>query len=525
MKTQKKKTTVLAIVLMAFLTLGACKTEKTEKVTCETATIADLPEVTITSVTQETDMAPHCKVTGIIGKDINFELLLPHDWNGKFVFGGGGGFVGSVVNTALGYGVVEKGYATVGTDTGHQGHPNDASWAQNDLEAIVNFGHLAVHRTTVTSKALIEAYYQKEIDYSYFFGCSRGGGQALMEAQRYPDDFDGIVSGAPAYNWTEGLAGGMTHNQQLMFPNSNELGEALITKKDLQIVEDAILNACDEMDGIKDGILNNPMACDFDLSTLICEDGEGENCLSSEKIAAMQSIYDGPKDKEGNSIFYGFPYGGENAIGGWFRWITGGLDHLSDLDDFQAGVTTEHEAVPVPNLQYGFGPGVLKYMVFHDEKWTIDGYDLNNLIEDARFLAPTLNATDPDLTAFRNNGGKLLMYTGWSDAAITALGTIGYYEKVLEFDPSAAEDVKLFMMPGVQHCIGGDGPSWVNWVDEIDKWVTSQEAPEQMPAYFIDEKMQVNGSRMICAYPNEAIYDGKGDTRDMNSFSCGLVED
>ena len=145
MKTLNNKTKMFAVLLLVFLTLGACKTEQTEPITCETAAIADLPEVTIVSLTQETDMAPHCKVTGIIGKDIKFELLLPHDWNGKFVMGGGGGYVGSVINTALGYGVVQKGYATVGTDTGHEGHPLSGSWALNNPEAIVNFGHLAVH--------------------------------------------------------------------------------------------------------------------------------------------------------------------------------------------------------------------------------------------------------------------------------------------------------------------------------------------------------------------------------------------
>lgn len=508
----------ILLFLIVMVLISGCNKRTGSKVKGD---IPNLPDVTIISISEETAMAPHKKVTGVIHNNINFELLLPHDWNGKFVFGGGGGFVGSVVNTALGYGVVEKGYATVGTDTGHKGHPIDGSWALNDMEAIVNFGHHAVHRTTVTAKAIIEAYYQKEINYSYFFGCSRGGGQALMEAQRYPDDFDGIVSGAPAYNWTDGLGGGMTHNQQLMFPNSDELGEALLTKEDLQIVETAILDACDELDGIKDGILNNPLACDFDLSSLICENGNSENCLSAEKITAMQSIYDGPKGKDGNSIFYGFPFGGETHSGGWPRWITGGLDHIEDLSEFQAGVNSEYEVTPVPNAQYGFGPGVLKYMVFHDEEWTIDGYDLNNLKEDARVLAPILNATDPDISAFRNNGGKLLMYTGWSDAAITAFGTIGYYEQVLEFDPSAAKDVKLFMMPGVMHCSGGDSPWWVNWIDEIDKWVTSQEAPEQLPVYFLDEQFQADGSRLLCAYPEVAIYDGEGDTRDVRSFSCG----
>ena len=503
-----------------FLTVS-CKTETKKIETANKYVIPELPDVKITSVTEETNFAPHKKVSGIIGNNIKFELLLPENWNGKFVFGGGGGFVGSVINTALGYNVLQKGYATVGTDTGHEGHPADASWAKNDLEAIVNFGHLAVHRTTVNSKAIIEAFYNAPIEYSYFFGCSRGGGQALMEAQRYPDDFDGIVSGAPAYNWTMGIGAGMTHNQKLMYPNEDQLGKALITKEDLEIVENAILNSCDELDGIKDGILNNPLACDFDLATLICgNNSNDDNCLSAEKINVIQSIYDGPKDKNENDLFYGLPYGGETDPDGWFKWITGGLDYVEEVNEFQAGVSSEIEAPVIPNAQYGFGPGVLKYMIFHDEEWSMIDYDLNDLLIDARMLAPVLNATDPDLSKYRNNGGKLLMYTGWSDAAITALGTIGYYEKVLEHDASAEQDVKLFMMPGVLHCAGGPGPWWVNWIDEIDKWVTSKESPEQIPVYFVDEKMQISGSRMLCSYPDIPTYNGKGDVRNMESFSC-----
>jgi feruloyl esterase len=194
---------------------------------CNLESLPRLPDVTITSVTEETELAPHCKVAGVIGSEIHFQLLLPDKWNGKFVFGGGGGFVGSVVNLAASlYGAVQSGYATVGTDTGHQANSLDASWALNNMERIVNFGHQAVHRTTVTAKALIEAYYQQDIARNYFIGCSRGGGQALMEAQRYPNDFEGIVAGAPAYNWTMGLGAVMTQNMQAMFPDPNNLQSA-----------------------------------------------------------------------------------------------------------------------------------------------------------------------------------------------------------------------------------------------------------------------------------------------------------
>ena len=490
---------------------------------CNINSLQDLPEVTVTSISQETEYAPHCKISGIIGNHIKFELLLPENWNGKFVFGGGGGFVGSVINTALGYGVVQKGYATVGTDTGHEGHPIDASWALNDMEAIVNFGHMAVHRTTVTAKAIIEAYYDKDISYSYFFGCSRGGGQAMMEAQRYPDDFDGIVAGAPAYNWTVGLGWGMMHNMKYMYPDSENLNEPVISVEDLELIESTYLEMCDKLDGIEDGILTDPRACEFDVSTLLCEGDESENCLTKVKIVALKAIYSGPLDSEGN-IYPGFPIGGETDPGGWVMWLTGGLKYIDQSGEFQEGISSEFRPPVIPNNQFGFGLGVMQYLVFHDTTWTYTDYDFARFRKDAQLAGNVLNATSPDLSEFRAHGGKLLMYTGWSDAAITALGTIAYFEEVLDHDPQASDDVKLFMMPGVLHCAGGPGPWLVNWVDEIDKWVAGQETPEQITVYFVDDDSQLSGSRLLCAYPEIAIYKGEGDTRDVRSFSCAASE-
>jgi len=192
---------------------------------CSLGSLPELPDVRITSATPEAVPVPHCKVTGVIGTETNFELLLPDNWNGKFAMGGGAGFVGQVINSALAYGALQSGYATAGTDTGHAGHPVAANWAHNNLERLVSFGHQAVHRTAVNSKALINAYYQKDITNSYFTGCSRGGGQALMEAQRYPADFDGIVAGAPAYNWTNGLAASTTLNVAAA-SYTNDIGDA-----------------------------------------------------------------------------------------------------------------------------------------------------------------------------------------------------------------------------------------------------------------------------------------------------------
>ncbi|MFT5484812.1 MAG: pimeloyl-ACP methyl ester carboxylesterase, partial [Halieaceae bacterium] len=492
---------------------------------CAKESLPALPDVTITTVTQESAPAPHCKVAGVIGPEIHFELLLPEKWNGKFVMGGGGGFVGLVINSALSYGPLQSGYATVGTDTGHQGHPLDASWAHNNLERLVNFGHQSVHRTAVTAKALTRAYYQKDISNNYFVGCSRGGGQALMEAQRYPEDFEGIVAGAPARNWTMGLGAGTTQINQKMYPDPNNLQQAIIGPIEQELIESSYLEMCDARDGIKDGILNDPRECKFDVASLLCKGAKTDSCLSRDQLAAVKTVYEGPQDAQGNKMYSGFAFGGENSAGGWPRWLTGGLKFQAGLDEFQGGVDVGDNAAPVaPNAHFSFGNGVMKYFVYNDPDWSYKNYNFENFRKDAELAANTLNANNPDLSAFRKRGGKLLMFTGWSDSAITPLGTIAYYEEVLAHDKTAADDTRLFMMPGVEHCQGGPGPSFTNHLDEIDKWVVSGKAPEQTPAYWLDEKFQPNGSRLLCAYPKVAKYDGKGDTRDASSFSCVEAE-
>ncbi len=514
-------TTFILLTLLSGCNIDQNLTSKKAERACNLESFPSLPDVTLTSVTQGSAPAPHCKVSGLIGPEIHFELLLPDKWNGKFVMGGGGGFVGSVMNTSLMFGSLQAGYATVGTDTGHQGHPLDASWAHNNLERLVNFGHQAVHRTTVTAKALTKAYYQKEIARSYFTGCSRGGGQGLMSAQRYPEDFDGIVAGAPAFNWTPGLVALATQINQAMYPNPNNLQEAVVGPKEQELIESSYLAMCDEQDGIRDGILNDPRQCKFDVATLLCKGKKTDSCLSKEQLAAVKTIYDGPKDSKEKPLFYGFPFGGETALGGWPRWLTGGLKYQADLAEFQGGVDVgDFEPPKVPNAFYGFGNGIMKYFVYNDPDWTYKNYNFDTLRKDSERIAETLNATNPDLSAFRKRGGKLIIYTGWSDAAAPALAVIGYYEDVLAHDKTAAEDARLFMMPGVEHCFGGPGPSFVNFLTEIDKWVESGIAPEQIAAYWLDEKFQPTGSRLLCAYPMIAKYDGKGDFRDVSSFSC-----
>ncbi len=523
----------ICFLTIVALIIGACSAEQgappeeaaadAEGPICSLESLRDLPDVRITAVTEEAAPVPHCKVAGVIGTETNFELLLPENWNGKFVMGGGGGFVGTVQNTSLMFGSLQKGYATVGTDTGHAGHPLRANWAYNNLERLVSFGHQAVHRTAVTAKALITDYYARDISRSYFTGCSRGGGHGFMEAQRYPEDFDGIVAGSPAHDWT-GVAARAMQINAAMFPDPSDLQRAVVGPAEQRLIESSYLEACDALDGIEDGILNDPRQCTFDVGTLLCEGKESDQCLSAEQLAAVRVVYDGPEDSQGRALSDGYPFGGESAEAGWSRWLTGGLEYL-DGAEFQAGLEPGAFDAPVaPNFFFGFGIGIMRYFVYNDPEWTYEGYDWDNFQKDAERVAQTLNATNPDLSAFRERGGKLLIYNGWSDPAQTNHTFIDYYEEVLALDETAADDVRMFLMPGVEHCLGGPGPSWVNFLDEIDNWVETGDAPDQVIAYWLDENMQPAGSRPVCAYPEVAQYDGEGDTRDASSFSCADSE-
>ena len=255
-----------------------------------------------------------------------------------------------------------------------------------------------------------------------------------MEAQRFPEDFDGIVAGAPAYNWAPGLAA-LTQISQAMYPDPNNLQEAVVGPKEQELIESSYLAMCDEEDGIKDGILNDPRQCKFDVTTLLCKDKKMDNCLSKQQLAAVKVVYDGPKDSKGNPLFYGFPFGSETAEGGWSRWLTGGLKYQAGEEEFQSGVDAGDFKSPVaPSFHYGFGTGIMKYFIYNDPDWTYQNYNFDNLRKYSERVAEILNATNPDLSSFRKRGGKLILYTGWSDAAAPGAAVIGHYEEVLAHD-------------------------------------------------------------------------------------------
>jgi hypothetical protein len=399
--------------------------------------------------------AAHCRVSGVIGTEIRFSLLLPDTWNGKFMMGGGGGFGGTIDNQASA--TVNEGYATVGTDTGHQGAMFDASWALDNLERQVNWGYVAVHRTAETAKAILRHHYGATEKRSYFSGCSNGGRQGLMEAQRFPEDFDGIVVGAPAHDFV-GLAAQFVKDMQAVFPEPRNLSTPMFTPETLKSVEAQIVEKCDAVDGVKDGLLEDPRRCNVDLAGLAG--------LSEGQRAALNKIYAATSGEEG-AIYPARPVGGEGEVDSWPAWITGG---------------SRHATPQAPSLGFALATNFFKFVVFNDPSWDYSDYDVANARKDARLAATFINATSPNLDAFKAKGRKLIVWHGWSDAALTALGSIKYYEEVRKRDDGVRDYFRLFLMPGVLHCSGGPGPGAVDWPAAIVDWVENGKAPDRVIA-------------------------------------------
>jgi feruloyl esterase len=425
--------------------------------------------------------------------EIRFSLLLPDTWNGKFMMGGGGGFVGMIDNQAKR--TVNDGYATVGTDTGHQGEMFDASWALDNLERQVNWGSVAVHRTAETAKAILRHYYSATEKRSYFSGCSNGGRQGLIAAQRYPDDFDGIVVGAPAIDFV-GLAAQFVKDMQAVFPDPRNLSTPMFAPETLKSVEAQILEKCDAVDGVRDGLLEDPRRCNVDVAGLAG--------LSDGQRAALTKIYAETSGK-GAAIYPARPVGGEGEVDSWPAWITGGSPYATPQ---------------APSLGFALATQFFKFLVFNDSSWDYRGYDVANARRDARLAATFMNATDPDLGAFKAKGRKLIVWHGWSDAAVTALGSIEYYEEVRKRDDGVRDYFRLFLMPGVLHCSGGPGPDTVDWPATLADWVENGKAPDRVIARKAAAGATMPRTRSLCPYPQHAEYTGAGSTDDAANFVC-----
>ena len=328
----------------------------------------------------------------------------------------------------------------------------------------------------------------------------------MMESQRYPDDFDGIVAGAPAYHWTAFTAG-MLQTQRALYPDSAS-SRSVISNDTQALLAEAINTACDAQDGVEDDVLNDPRSCDFQVADLprCAGDQSGADCITAAQLMAIEAIYGGPTSN-GDRIFPGFPLGGESDPGGWDNWITGTWPNGS-----REGLTRH----------YAFGTQFYKYFVFNDADWDFTSYDFSTWKDDVKAVSGVVDAVSTDLSAFDTSGGKLIMWTGWSDPAVTALGTVDYYEAVEAEDPNVRDYARLYMLPGVLHCTGGPGVSQVDWIEAIRLWVEEGRVPERLMAHKIDDGQNIVMTRPVCPYPQVAVYDGEGNSNDAGSFSCEL---
>jgi feruloyl esterase len=428
----------------------------------------------------------HCHVAIVLkpssDSHIEAEVWLPAEWNGKFQAVGNGGWAGSISYPQMAR-ALQEGYATASTDTGHTGAT--AAFAIGHPEKLIDFGHRAVHEMTVQSKALVRAFYQRDARLSYWNGCSTGGRQVLAAAQRYPEDFDAILAGAPANNHSRlGVSRLAVSVPPLKDP------AAAVSAVKLAMVTRAVLDACDARDGVKDGFLNDPRACAFDVSTLECKSGDADSCLTRPQIATMKRAYAPVRLANGQEVFPGKPPGSETAWG----MVGGTADALS-----------------VTALQIAYGNASWDPRAFDLER------DLQQALDKVGFAT---NAVDPDLRAFKARGGKLLLYHGWNDGLISAGNTVNYYYDVIKTMGGAQDEwLRLFMVPGMGHCQGGAGPDQVNWMAPLERWRESATPPSRIEASRAIAN-RVEMTRPLCPYPQVAEYSGIGSTNDAANFVC-----
>ena len=417
--------------------------------------------------------------------NITVEVWMPlSGWNGKYQAVGNGAFRGSISHSAMAA-ALANGYATSSTDTGHIG--NTAEFGLDHPEKVVDFGWRSLHLMAVLTKEVIAAHYDESLRYSYWNGCSAGGRQAMKMAQAFPEDFDGIVAGAPGQDWSGRAAGALRVASYL---GSNPA--ARLSADDRLLVHAAAISACDAADGVVDGLIDSPQRCDFDPAVLQCEGAKNGSCLTAAQVGTVRMLYTSPVNPSTN------------------REITG-LVPGSELNWTDLGWT---------NSARSTGLELYRYLVYGDPNWTIDRFDFDTDIVKAE---ETLNALDPDLKPFFARGGKLLAYHGWSDAQISPLNATQYYERVVESVGSAEEvhdSYRLFMAPGMGHCGGGEGPSVFDKMALIEAWVEEGRAPDHVLATKFGPEGEVEMRRPLCAYPARAVYDGNGDPKREESFSC-----
>ena len=471
---------------------------------CESLTSVALPNTTIESAAVDPDNPGVCRVTAVTthppaGDTVRIWVAIPTaNWNGRFLGTGGGGFSGG---SAAGVNQpVASGFAAGATDTGHA----DASgrFALNaqgrlDWQAIRDNGHVGIHEMTVTGQALTQAMYGVAPKYSYFNGCSTGGRQALMEVQRYPQDYNGVVAASPAINWTK------LHPQQLWGPVlMNSVSNPVAACK-LTAATNAVIAACDSIDGVKDGVIEDPKRCTYDPKALVGTSAGECGAFTEADAAVIRRLWEGPRREDGSFLWYGLPRGADlNAL-----WTSRGTPLKPQpfaimLDWFKYFLTQDPQ----------FDPGAV----------TPAGYE-RLFDQSVEQYAQVIATDDPNLTAFRDRGGRAIVWHGWADQLISAEGTVDYYTRVqgeMGGPKKTAEFMRLFMAPGVGHCGGGSGPAPTETLDALLTWVEDGKAPETLPAVRRDQSGAVTRKRPLCQYPLVAKYKGSGSTDEAANFAC-----
>jgi len=464
---------------------------------------------------------PMCRIVGLATptKDsrVGFEVWMPPSstWNGKFQAEGSGGSAGAIspgpMLTAL-----KAGYATMSTDNGHITDPNasnggnEQGWALGHPEKMVDFAYRAMHVSTVAAKTLVQRFYGRKASESYFVGCSQGGHHALMEATRYPADFDGIVAGAPAWHWANQMINATWNSRAAL------LDPEALTLKSAALLNRKVIAACDELDGVKDGVIEDPRQCHFDPASLLCKEGDAAGeCLTPAQVAAANAIYGGAKRSDGTPIFQGYARGSEAQ---WSRIWAGAAPGGSSYDFF-------------------------RYSVFQDKNFKNTGFDydkdtdraLSAKVVGKETVADVYNVK-PDLTRFHAMGHKLIMYHGWADQQISPYASIDFYQQIVAKLGQAKTDqfLKFYMLPGIYHCAGGPGAgnfgaagpasapdAQHDIVTALDEWVRAKNAPTDFIGTHINEQTKMaDRTRRICPYPQVAKYKGRGDTNDAANFTC-----
>jgi feruloyl esterase len=441
------------------------------------------------------DLPAFCRVAATLRPSADSEILMEvwmpsMNWNGKFEGNGNGGWTGSLNPATLAAGV-RRNYATAMSDTGHEG--GSGSFALGHPEKLIDFGYRSTHAMTVNAKTILKAFYGREPDISYFNGCSAGGKQGLTEAQLFPKDYSGIISGAPGNNWTHMMAQIVWVAQAVHKDDASYIPPAKYPA-----LHQAALGACDAKDGIKDGIIDDPSKCKFDPKAIRCKGADSPSCLTDPQVEAARKIYSPLRNPRTNEEIYpGFEPGSEL---GWGQFVAG----------------------PTPTA---FATDLFKYVVFKNPDWDYKTLNFDSDIEMADAMDNGVNnATDPNLKTYFEQGGKLLQYQGWNDQLIAPMNSPNYYvsvEKSLGNSALMEKSYRLFMEPGVSHCQGGDGPSASasDMLTILEQWVEQGQAPDRIVASHTTGG-KVDRTRPLCPYPQSAVYNGKGSKDDAQNFTC-----